>query len=156
MLKPFNEHELFFIDFDDTLCVRMKHEGNPDYYKRMLEGDISYYLDRDVFLLGAGCKEMLEQIKDKRVICLTWATSDIVRVAKQAFLDHYLPGCISEMIIVGTREGKVTTMDLFANVYGIKNDDIILIDDHPDTRKEAHLKGFDIMSASEIPILFCK
>lgn len=154
MKKEPNEYEVVFIDFDDTLCVRMVHEGNPEFYRKMFKKDPNYYLDTYTFEIGVGCRRLLESLKDSKVICLTYAESDIVREAKQHFLDARFPGKFDDMIIIGTREGKVRLMNQYADAFKLKHSDILLIDDHPDTRREAFNDGFGIMSASEMAILF--
>lgn len=154
MTKPLSEYEAAFVDYDDTLCVRLLHEGNPEYYKKMLSGDRNYYINEAVFMPGVGCRKLLHELKHSKVICLTWATTDIVKIPKQAFLDYYFNGLVDDMVITGTREGKVKFMEIYAETYGIKHENILLVDDHPETRNEAFNKGFGIMSASEVAIRY--
>lgn len=154
MAKLLNEYKAVFIDFDDTLCVRLVHEGNPEYYKKMLIGDKNYYINEAVFMPGVGCRNLLRKLRTADVYCLTWADSDIVKTPKKAFIDFYFCGMIKDIIITGTREGKVKFMEMYADVNDIKHEDILLVDDHPDTRREAFNKGFGIMSASEVAVRY--
>lgn len=154
MSKSLNDYKAVFIDFDDTLCVRLVHEGNPEYYRRMLNEDSSYYLDTEVFRPGVGCRKLLERLQHADAYCLTWADSDIGILPKQAFIDLYFAGLIKSTVVTGTREGKVKFMERYAKTCHINHKDILLVDDHPDTRREAFTSGFEIMSASEVAVRY--
>ena len=154
MAKLLNEYKAVFIDFDDTLCVRLVHEGNPEYYKKMLVGDRNYYINESVFMPGVGCRNLLRKLRTVDVYCLTWADSDIAKTSMQAFIDFYFCGMVKDTIVTGTREGKVKFLEMYANANDIRHEDILLVDDYPDTRREAFNKGFGIMSASEVAVRY--
>ena len=154
MAKSLNEYKAVFIDFDDTLCVRLVHEGNPEYYKKMLVGDRNYYINESVFMPGVGCRNLLRKLRTVDVYCLTWADSDIAKTSMQAFIDFYFCGMVKDTIVTGTREGKVKFLEMYANANDIRHEDILLVDDYPDTRREAFNKGFGIMSASEVAVRY--
>lgn len=154
MARPLTEYKAVFIDFDDTLCVRLVHEGNPEYYKKMLVGDRNYYINESVFIPGVGCRNLLRKLRTVDVYCLTCADSDIAKTSMKAFIDFYFCGMVKDTVITGTREGKIKFMEMYADANDIKHEDILLVDDHPDTRREAFNKGFGIMSASEVAVRY--
>ena len=45
-------------------------------------------------------------------------------------------------------------MTEYAKAFGIPQDKILLVDDHPDVRVLAYNAGFEIMAATEMAVLF--
>ena len=148
------DYKAIFFDFDDTLCVRIRRKGNPKFYQEMFNKNKEYYLNEDVFRVSVGSQRMIQSVHNCKIFCLTRGDSNIVYTSKKAFLDTHYPDKFDDLFIVGTLEGKIELMTEYAKAFGIPQDKILLVDDHPDVRLLAYNAGFGIMSATEMAVLF--
>lgn len=141
-----------FIDYDDTLCVHMRDKrGSSTWFKAMFTGDVNFYGEPD-FCKLPGMERFLGKLKAYGcdVYGLTWADYSFTVDVKNAWVQKNYPGKIKSTIGVGCREKKVIFITEFMKMVECRPDEILVVDDHPDTLSEALDVGFQAMSASEV------
>lgn len=144
--------KVVFFDFDDTLCVHLRLGLNEDthaqWQKAMFEQDKEYYLDTSRCLAPKSMLSFIIQLFEGGVKCecLTWSSDCRVYEPKKNFLFHRYKNCFSNLFVTGTREGKIKFLKNYCENYGLSFDDILLIDDHPQTLADCRAAGIECIS----------
>lgn len=147
-----------FLDFDDTTCIHTKHMRPEEFRKNkidlVIDDKCGYYLND--CKSSKAMKNLLEELKVKSVpcYCLTWADHSGWVKPKKVFLDTMYPGCFEDVIVTSSREAKIEYIKLFAEAMGCGLDEILLVEDHPDTLNLALAEGISIMSAMEVTVRY--
>lgn len=147
-----------FFDFDDTLCIHTKHmnpnESRKNWINALFNNKYDYYFND--CKPSRHMKNLLEELKKKNVpsFCLTWGEHSGWVKPKKAFIDARYPGCIKEVIVTSSREAKIEYIKLFAEAMKCDLNEILLVEDHPDTLNLALKEGISSMSAMETTVLY--
>ena len=148
--------EMCFIDFDDSLAVRVNREPEPDYHDSMVMGDWRFF-DRVKRAIGKGMVEFTKTLHTNKalIFVLTWGNSSLRRKAELEWCNHRLgDDVIEDVIVTSSKEYKIEVLTQFANAYNMDRNKILLIDDIPDTLDRAYEAGFSVASPQEIALIY--
>ena len=151
-----DEIKLAFFDYDDTLCIH-RHNGvrRPtveEFDTARVTEDIGYYMNLQWFTYSPAVKDIVSSLYNKgvKLYVLTWASDDTLVSARQAFLSHYYGDVFSGLTVVGSRESKIAFARMYSRINKIPGSQILIVEDHPDTRYDFLVAGFSALSVSEI------
>ena len=146
--------KVVFFDYDDTLCIHKNFSGtgwSSGWWDAVLDDNYKYYMDTERCAPNPVLQDMCKIFKRNRTLChiLTWADCNGMQEARWRFIHQYYPDIFKKLFIMSSREGKLVFLERYAAHYGIKKEDILIIEDHPVTLEECLKAGFSAMSASE-------
>ncbi len=145
--------KVVFIDFDDTAIVHLDHSRWDDFFTNAFNGeDKMYTLGERVYPMP-GMYKFVKCINEANIplYCLSVGYMSPTAVSKKKLLDKvYGIDSFKDVLIVGTWEYKTVLMLKYCNNFGLKSEEVLIVDDHVSTREEALSKGFNIASPQEI------
>lgn len=151
--------KVIFFDFDDTLCIHLRLMLNDDTHKAwqaaMFEQDKGFYLNSKSHVAPKKMVSFVNKVRDAGIecFCLTWSSDNRVVTPKTEFLKHHYGSCIENLYAAGSREYKLKLVMEYCAHYGISLDDVLLVDDHPNTLNEFRNAGIECISP--VAILTC-
>ena len=143
-------------DYDDTVCIH-QHVGvkRPTHYQyvQCCEDDVeNYYTEIIPCVPNKALKWFFEtylhNVKSKDI--LTWSSYPGLVEARHQFLRKHYPNQFSDVYKVKAREFKYSFVAKYMRSWKIKPQEILYIDDHPDTLDEISNLGVQVLSTSEI------
>lgn len=149
--------KVVFADFDDTICVHLRSlyddKQSLDWRKAMYTGDVSWYLNKELFAVQEDVKTFLLLCVARGIVvnALSCSDSNIVYLAKLNFLDTNLPSVCDNLYITTNRESKLDLVKHWCEVYNVSLNEVLVVDDHPDTQHDMRNSG--IHSVSPITII---
>lgn len=151
-----DEIKVVFMDFDDTICVRMdRNQKDDNYFKYMLERDWTFF-NRNNRKVGRGIPEFILECKKRHIKLygLTWGNSNLAYHAKLGWLDNTFNGAFEDVIFTRSSEYKLNILKMYSEITGIKRDQILFVDDTPDIVDDACDEGFIGAGPQQIAILY--
>ena len=151
-----------FFDYDDTLCVHRHISVNrPEkstWDKAILLDVADWYSHPEYCVPQPAIQEFVTKLKGHGVKChcLTWSNTNQLERARRKFLDENYNEAFDKIYIVGSREYKIDILENYVGLLHFKRDEILLVEDHPDTIYEARSKGFNALTVSEIVVEWCE
>ena len=151
--------KVIFFDFDDTLCIHLRLMLN-DYthnawQSAMFEQRTDFYSNSDSHVAPKKMISFVRKVKDAGIIChcVTWSSDNRVAVPKSEFLKYNYGECIENLYVAGSREYKFKLVTEYCKHYDVSLDEVLLVDDHPDTLNEFRKAGIECISP--VAILSC-
>lgn len=143
--------DAIFVDWDNTFCLEEVID-RPKWFEEAWEHakvirDTSWY-KLPCFTMNAKLGLYLMECRDAgtHIFGLTHMVDSTDLPVKKAYCDAHLPGVISELFGSCTRRDKVDVMDRVCKVYGYKRENVLLIDDHPETLHDAAYAGYKVLN----------
>lgn len=142
-----------FIDFDDCAVIHHDHGNWDDWWRSCYEGkDDAYKIGERVFALP-GLTNLLKDLHELgvNVDFLTWSNTSIIVIPKTKVLGKlYGLNMFDHVISVCSREYKIEFIKQFCNEYALAPQEVLVVDDHPETVGEALKEGYLVATPQEI------
>lgn len=146
-------------DYDDTACVHIHIDTARPTQKEW--ENLSSEDKADTYINIVPCKPnpalawfLNKYFHETEKQILTWAYSYRLIEARKRFVDLHYPNEFSEIVVLKSREEKVKYMEALAKSYGFSRDEVLIIEDHPDTLHEAKIAGFQGLTTAEINVMY--
>lgn len=145
-----NDIKLAVFDFDDTLCIRKRHNpvSRQDMYEEALSLGISSFDDCDYSRHMLMFIKMLED-KEISLGLMSWCEYFSLMKDKAEWV-HRSYGVEMENYCVGARECKVVMLKALSRVKHIRESQILLVDDNYSTLEEVAKEGFQCATPMEV------
>lgn len=92
--------------------------------------------------------------KGSRIILLGWENKHFTRKLKEKWVDHYFDGMFEEKIFTGTAEQKMKVMKVYERTEKIDKQEMVLIEDRPETCDQVNKAGFGVWTLSFVALTF--
>lgn len=144
------------VDYDDTACIhrhlRVDDSMRKNWNKALIENDEDFYMDDSLYSYSPALQWLLGKLNEygAKGICMTWSETNRLYEARRKFLLNYYGSYITDLVMVGTREGKLSYAESMSEVLNIPKRNILIIEDHPSTILEFRRAGFKALSMSEV------
>ena len=148
--------KIVLVDYDDTACIhrhlRVDDLVRKNWNKALIENDEDFYMDISLYSYSPALQWLLGKLNESgaKGICITWSETNRLDNARRRFLFNYYGSNISDLVMVGTREGKLSYAESMSEVLSIPKSNILIIEDHPSTIIEFRRAGFKALSMSEV------
>jgi len=97
-----------YIDFDNTLCIWREGKQHDKYLKAMIEQDMGFYMDNNIYSPMPGMAEFIDMLKEEGIPAygLSKVRFSPILPIKLAFVQYYYGTHIRDMIGVSDWEHK--------------------------------------------------
>lgn len=146
-----------FLDFDDTMCIHLDHSQWHEWFRDCLTGSGEIYLDRSKCAPMPCMDYLINDLKNANIlrICLTWAEVDFVKEPKEGFIRHYYgDDAINQLYCTGTREDKIKFIIQYCKTYGLKHEEVLVVEDNQNTISEVLMAGCVLMTPQEVAVRY--
>lgn len=146
-----------FFDFDDTLCIHLDHSPWLEWFRDCITGDGDIYLDKNKCAPMPCMEYLINDCKNAGIprICLTWAQVDFVKEPKMKFIEHYYgDDAINKIYCTGTREDKVKFILEYCHEFGLKPEEVLVVEDNCSTIHEVLEAGCILMTPQEVAVRY--
>ena len=147
---------IIIADFDDTLIDWLDIDShNADavtWDKQHLITEDWYDKHRDRFRPNKDMQEFFAMWSNKVNTCyvLSWRDTNISLPSLEKIVEEFYPNIFRKVLISGTREAKVDVLKSIEQAHDVSFSEILLIDDHPETRHEIRALGCKACSPGAI------
>lgn len=142
-----------FIDFDDCAIIHLDHSHWDDWFKAIFKGDGSVYKLNVRTAPLPGMNWLLKGLKaaGASIYCLTQSeTSLVVKPKAQVLAEAYGSTMFDDVISTGTREEKIRLIKRYCKEFEIKPEEVLLVEDNPDTVAAGIETGLHVITPQEI------
>lgn len=138
-------------DFDDTIVgwTEVRNRKASVFDENCLEKKNWYVSHRDCYEPIDFMKKFLKIMhpRTERMFCISWIDWSGPYWMKKEIVEEILGNDLcDDLLAAGTREMKVEILKKLCKCYGYKPENILLVDDHPDTCVDAREAGFCTIS----------
>lgn len=146
-------------DYDDTACIHLyinkTRPTDEEWVALCEEGQDNTYTDIIPCRSNPALAWFLSNYfheTEKQIV--TWSISTKLTNARKIFVDQHYPEEFREVVVLNNREEKIKYMIDLGKKCGVNRDEILLIEDHPQTLNEAKERGFLGLTTAEINVLY--